>query len=757
MRPQHDVGQYADGPPRLINVTGDHGSEAFPALVLSYELAEKMRSAICAGYSLCRVADTLQNVLDEQHTMKAKLRVEVLRIKRYESASNNATAAEEIENTGLRLLQAYEDQSRLQGSLNQLVEKEASLRKSKRKASRNREIRWAEIDSDLSLAFKNSGFTVEPYTPAMNTFAATSNQTKETSSPTFAVCRGYASNPVYVPREEVQAALPRLFLSAKLRIQDKREEYMAWRELFDDECKEYASARGIPFDTSTLWLKARDRFRQDYWHNHNQKLGNEKEEARKDYYRAYEAARGWGLDDLASLPSISWISTGPEEENRAAMERTNRQYVKRWINSLPDGNNMKIMPQWDMSELPTEIPGGQNLLEVGDDLDILRYQYGRPPLEFSSPEVNNNDDRHVTLTHEKLEAHRYKLGNAEYPRFSSRISCATATTHTKNEQLRANPDGQGLKSFRAGYTSLPSSAMDIEASIEDGQDNPPNTVLNPNPQPTNSHMNTPPHLRVQPHPPEVVVWQADEDLPSTPASPATPAGTYNPILQAAAELQHKKEGQVHFYVKPNATRLLLAQQSTLEEPHIHNTTKARNTSNEGLSETNINLSKVAKKDIGQVPAMIEQNDLGHEVTAPQVNACPNDAALPPCGGSQVETGGTRRCDTQAFRAIPGPHSIANNQPMLKRKLARSTDDSPRVKKTPRTKAESSNPRNRAPQSRHIKRIRQATPKHKPYASSPVSYTYMQGFSSQPMIVTAQLPSCGDFNNPFVYSDEDDDH
>lgn len=221
MSPDHHPAQYANGPPRLINITSHQDGKAVPALVLTFEMVQKMRNAMSAGDELRNHkgdGKALQDILNELHKIKAATKVADLRVESCAEIYKQA-GPERTDEVEARLLKAYEDQSKLQERLSRLMQKEQNLRASMDQAHRNFETRWTEFDAELGLAFKDSGFSIESSVP-LNLVQPKMHQNighsqRPTLNPSLPSTKGYDSNPLYVAREDVQNTLSGLVRAAK--------------------------------------------------------------------------------------------------------------------------------------------------------------------------------------------------------------------------------------------------------------------------------------------------------------------------------------------------------------------------------------------------------------------------------------------------------------------------------------------------------------------------------------------------------------
>ncbi|KAF2439415.1 hypothetical protein P171DRAFT_448247 [Karstenula rhodostoma CBS 690.94] len=716
MRPDHHVEQYADGPPRLINIIGDQSSKRVPTLVLTYGLVEKMRNAICAGHDFRRLNDTLQRDLDEGHKMKALIQVENIKIRRLELACSCPDITKSVEEIESRLFRAYERRSRLQQSLDQLDCKEAMLQKSIRDASRKYEGSWAEIDSDLHPAFENSGFKVEPYTSAAGPLEA-KHRDKEMEGVYFSrTYRGYEQNSTYVARESLQKLMPRLLVSAQRDLDGRRLNFEAWRIDFDKRCEQYAEHRDAPYETWSQIDEARDIFRQEVWHDYNQGLGYKKEEARAVYLDAHELAQNWGINDLASLVSMTWISTGPGEDNRCGKEHLDLDYVQRWVDSLPEKKGLTCMLKWTQTDTKVKTSPDDDLLHVGDDLETLRQGPQRQPLLFAQSQKVQDEDFSTPLTQNNLKEHKWRLANGQ--------SCKTpknnqkrSTTNNIDPQVGSGRLGVDFKSQEAhpGSQSSLSCSMSLETSSEDD-----GAVVCPDGAPLDiSHK-----ASVQ----QPVNRQAFEDPQGAQFSPGTPVGTYNPRLQAAEDHRNKKEGKVLFHV----------QGGTGHPQKVY--FGGRSIKNPG--ETDAGLFEKSKHQHKHINGIIRENDSHNNLHPPPEIARANHLSGQPHDEPQFRAGGIRLQDREHSRTAPAHASMKST---LKRTL---TDDGPRTMRKLNNNAP--NPEARR-LSRTFQRMKKPVPSQmlhrtlKPSPSyalqrpPPVSDTDMRDFPFEPMVFTTQMP------------------
>lgn len=322
VRPHHFQEQYSGGKPRIFNIADGQDLKQTPALVLSYELAEKLRNAMYSGAALRYTSDSergIRRIQCEQGKIKAQISAKDSLIKHYELRLRK-TSTKRMEKREKQLYDAYSKRSVLQQELEDLMAEGDMLERSVESARQDFEAHWTAVDLELRLVFANAGFTVsntsspnEANYPLLQTHKDLEEQI---SDPDLRRRGGYASTPVYIPREELQKVVPRLVLAAKTNLYIRRTDYESFRKEIKIDFNDWVRDNQVPTDSDTVHYQAVDKSRQTVWNKEFEVTAIKRVDARKAYVKAVDAAKAWGIDDLPSMTEISWISTGPDEDNR---------------------------------------------------------------------------------------------------------------------------------------------------------------------------------------------------------------------------------------------------------------------------------------------------------------------------------------------------------------------------------------------------------------------------------------------------------
>lgn len=220
-----------------------------------------------------------------------------------------------------------------------------SLEKNTCHAHRLFESNWAAVDSDFRKVFENGGFVVESPSSRVN-----SNNWKKPRPPQP---KGYSGNDTFVSWEKIQQVFPGLLRLAARDFQYTREDFHLWHANFEKEAEKTARCEEQPYRTGIDQAKFKAEFRME-WHEVNADFAKKRVAARKTYDKAYKTAKLWRLNDCASWPSETWVSTGPEEEIRLFQRRRDLTRTKNWVSSLANVRpDTSAMTPWARPRFPS--------------------------------------------------------------------------------------------------------------------------------------------------------------------------------------------------------------------------------------------------------------------------------------------------------------------------------------------------------------------------------------------------------------------